>query len=169
MKRELTLAVCGFALLAVWECPVLRAQAEPAKLVSEASNLSVQTCDFLKNPALGESSTDAANRRKAWWHCLENGGGPEERFAAGASTPVNMDSERPVAGAVPSLKDSQFHLVARRDTSVSNSSPNSQPYTFDVRSVPWGKVIPASQVLRESHRLLSTLRLTRKPPPLSIQ
>jgi hypothetical protein len=78
MKRELTLAVCGFALLAVSECPVLLAQAEPAKPVSKASDLSIQTCDSLKNPALGESSTDAANRRKAWWHCLEKRPGTPE-------------------------------------------------------------------------------------------
>jgi hypothetical protein len=169
MKRELTLAVCGFALLVALECPVLLAQIEEPKPVSKAYELSIQTCDSLKNPALGESLIDAANRRKAWWHCLEKGGGVGERFAKGASPPVNMDNGRPVAGTVSSFEDSQSHPVARTDTYVPNSGPNSPPYTFTIGSGPWSKVISVSQVLRESHRLLSTLGLTRKPPQMPIQ
>ncbi len=169
MKRELTLAVCGFALLVVLECPVLLAQVEEPTPVSKTSALTIQTCDSLKNPALGESLTDTANRRKAWWHCLEKGGRAGERFAKAASPPVNMDNGRPLAGTVPSFEDSQSHSVARTGAYVPNSSPNSQPYTFTVGSGPWSKVISVSQVLRESHRLLSTLGLTRKPPQLSIQ
>jgi hypothetical protein len=169
MKRELTLAVCGFALLVVLECPVLLAQIEEPKPVSKTSELSIQTCDSMKNPALGESLTDAANRRKAWWHCLEKGGGAGERFAEGASTPVNINTGSPVAGTVSSFEASQSHPVARTDTYVPNSGPNSPPYTFTVGSGPWSKVISVSQVLHESHRLLSTLGLTRKPPQLSRQ
>ncbi len=169
MKRELTLAVCGFALLVVLECPVLFAQIEEPKPVSKTSELSIQTCDSLKNPALGESLTDTANRRKAWWHCLEKGGRAGERFAEGASTPVNINTGSPVAGTMSSFEDSQSHPVARTDAYVPNSGPNSQHYTFTVGSGPWSKVISVNQVLHESHRLLSTLGLTHKPPQLSRQ
>ena len=169
MKRELTLAVCVFALLVVLECPFLPAQTEDAKPVSKTSGLSMQTCDSLKNPALGESLTDAANRRKAWWHCLEKGGGVGERFAEGASTPVNMDNRRLGTGGVPSFVDSQSPPVTRIGIGVRSSSPNSQPETFTVRIGQWSKVISANQILRGSHRFLSTLGLTRKTPPLPIQ
>lgn len=169
MKRELTLADYGFALLAVLECPVLLAQAEPAKPVSKASDPSIQTCDSLKNPVLGESSTDAANRHKAWWHCLEKREGAGERVAEGASTPVEMDNGRLVAGGVPGFVDGQSLPVTRTDIYVRNSGPNSQPYTFTVGSGPWSKVISASQVLRESHRFLAAVGLTRKTPQPPIQ
>ena len=169
MKREQTLAVCGFALLVVLECPVLPAQTEAAKPVSKASELSIQTCDSLKNPAPGESFTDAANRRKAWWHCLEKGESAAERSAEGLSTRVGMDDGRLVAGAVPSFVDSQPPPVTRTDTYVRNSSPNSQPDTFTVRIGAWSKVISVNQVLRDGHRFLATLGLTRKTPQPSIQ
>ena len=55
MKRELTLAVYGVALLVALECPVLLAQTERAIPVRKASDLSVPTCDSLKNQAPGES------------------------------------------------------------------------------------------------------------------
>jgi hypothetical protein len=169
MMREQTLVVCGFALLVVLECPVLPAQTEDAKPVSKASELSIQTCDSLKNPAPGESLTDVANRHKAWWNCLEKGEGAGERPSEVVSPPVNMDNGRLVAGAVPSFVDSQSLPVTRPDTYVRNSSPNSQPDTFTVRIGPWSKVISTSQVLRESHRFLATLGLTRKTPQPPIQ
>jgi hypothetical protein len=169
MRRDLTLAVCGFALLVVLECPVLPAQTENAKPVSKTSELSIQTCDSLKNPAPGESLTDAANRHKAWWHCLEKGEGAGGRFSEGVSTPVNMDNGRLVAGAVPSFVDSQSPPVTRIGIDVRSSSPNSQPETFTVGIGQWSKVISASQILRGSHWFLSTLGLTRKTPQPSIQ
>ena len=169
MRREQTLAVCGFALLVVLECPVLPAQTEDAKPVSKASELSIQTCDSLKNPAPGESLTDAANRHKAWLHCLEKGEGAGGRFSEGVSTPANMDNGRLGSGAEPSFVDSQSPPVTRIGIGVRSSSPNSQPETFTVRIGQWSKVISASQILRGSHRFLSTLGLTRKTPPLSIQ
>ena len=169
MKREQTLAVCGFALLVVLECPVLPAQTEDAKPVSKASELSVQTCDSLKNSALGESLTDAANRNKAWWHCLEKGEGAGRRFSEGVPTSTNINNGRLAAGAMPSFVDSQSPPMTRTDINVRNSSSVREPFTFTVGSGPWRKVIPVSQVLRDGHRFLSTLGLTHKSPQPSIQ
>jgi hypothetical protein len=169
MRREQILAVCGLALLVVLESPVLPAQTEDAKPVSKTSELSIQTCDSLKNPAPGESLTDAANRHKAWLHCLEKGEGAGGRFSEGVSTPVNMDNERPIAGAVPSFVDIQSPVVTRTDIYVRNSSSVREPFTFTIGSGPWRKVISVNQVLRDGHRFLSTLGLTHKSPQPSIQ
>ena len=169
MRREQTLAVCGFALLVVLECPVLPAQTADEKPVSKTSELSIQTCDSLKNPAPGESLADAANQYKAWLHCLEKGERAGGRLSEGVSTPVNMDNGRFGTGAVPSFVDSQSPPVTRIGIDVRSFSPNSQPETFTVRIGQWSKVISASQILRGSHRFLSTLGLTRKTPPLPIQ
>jgi len=65
MKRELTLAVCVFALLVVLECPVLLAQAELAKPVSKASAPSMQTCDSLRlSMSPWESSFEARSAER---------------------------------------------------------------------------------------------------------
>ena len=76
MKHELTLAVCGVALLAALECPVLLVQTERANPVRKASDLSVPTCDSLKNPASGESLTPCrrCDSHRFWfdgevWQC----------------------------------------------------------------------------------------------------
>jgi hypothetical protein len=164
MKRELTLAVCGLALLVPLECPILLAQAERATPASQPSGLSIQACDSLKKPAPGESSTDAAKRHKAWWLCLEKEEGAGGSFAERESIPVDPENRRPVAGAVPGFADSQSLPATRTDIYVRNSNPNSQPHTFTLSSGPWSKVISVSQVRRESHRVLATLRLTRKTP-----
>ncbi|MGA2986535.1 MAG: hypothetical protein ABSG32_22265 [Terriglobia bacterium] len=168
MKRELTLTICGFAILVVLECPVLLAQTERAKPVSNASDLSIQTCDSLKNTVPGESLTDAAIRHKAWWHCLEKREGAAEGIAEDLPTPADMDNWRLVAGAVSGFVDTQSLPVTRTDIFVRNSSPIRQPHTFTVKSGPWSKVISASQVRRETHQVLSTLGLTRKTPQASI-
>ena len=169
MRRELTFALCVFAFLVALECPVLPAQTEDAKPASKTSGLSNQGCDSLKNPAPGESLTDAANRHRAWWHCLEKGEGAGTRLSDGMSPPAIMDNRRLVAGVVPSFVDSQSPPVTRIGIDVRSSSPNSQPETFTVRIGQWSKVISANQILRGSHRFLSTLGLTRKTPPLPIQ
>jgi hypothetical protein len=167
--RDLILAVCTFALLVALECPVLLAQAELAKPVSETSDLSIQTCDSLKNPAPGESLTDAANWHNAFWHCLKSRVGLGQWYVEGRFTAVDMDNRQFVAGTVPVLVDSQSRPAARKATYFPNPIPNNQPYTFTVRSGPWSKVISASQVLRESHRFLEKLGLTRKTPQPLIQ
>ena len=169
MKRQLTLAVYGVALLVALECPVLLAQTERANPVWKASDLSVQTCDSLKKLAPGESLADAANRHKAWWHCLETEESGAGRFAGDLSKPVDIDNGRLVAGAVPRLVESQSPPATRTDTYVNSSSPIRPPFTFTIGSGPQSNVISASQILRESRRLLAKLRLTRKTPQLSIQ
>jgi hypothetical protein len=167
MKRDMTLVVCVFAVLAVLECPALLAQAEPARPVANASDPSVQTCDSLISPAQGESPTDAANRLNAWWHCLEIGAGGKP--PAVVPPPANMDSGRPAAGAVPGFTESQLLPVNQPDTLIRDPSPNSQPDTFTFRIGGWSKVISTRPLLRESHRVLVTFGLTRKAPPPPIQ
>lgn len=169
MRREQTLSVCGFALLVVLESPVLPAQTENATPVSKASELSIQTCDSVKNPAPGESLTDAANRQNAWWHCLEKREAVGRRSSEGVPTSTNFNNGRLVGGVVPSFVDSQSPPVTRIGIGVRNSSPIREPFIFTVGSGPWRKVIPVSQVLRDGHRFLATLGLTRKTPQPSIQ
>jgi hypothetical protein len=169
MRREQTLAFCGFAFLVVLECPVLPAQTEDAKPVSKTSGLSLQTCDSLKNPAPGESLTDAANRHKAWWECLEKEEGAGERLSDGMSHPAIMDNGRLVAGGGLRLVDRQSLPVTRTDIDTRNSSSVREPFTFTVGSGPWRKVIPVNQVLRDGHRFLSRLGLTHKTPQPSVQ
>ena len=169
MRREQALAVCGFAFLVVLECPVLPAQTEDAKPVSKTSGLSMQTCDSLKNPAPGESLTDAATRHKAWWECLEKGEGAGARLSEGMSPPAITDNGRLITGAGPRLVDRQSPPVTRTDIDVRNSSSVREPFTFTVGSGPWRKVISVNQVLRDGHRFLATLGLTRKTPQPLIQ
>jgi hypothetical protein len=169
MRREQTLAVCGFAWLVVFEYPVLLAQNKDAKPELKTSELSIQTCDYLKKPAPGESLTDAANRQKAWWECLENGEGAGARLSEGMSTPVIMGNGRVVAGVGPRFVDRQSPPVTRTDINVRNSSSVKEPFTFTLGSGPWRKVISVNQVLRDGHRFLSTLGLTHKTPQPSMQ
>jgi hypothetical protein len=167
MKRELTLAVCGFVLLVIMECPGLLAQAELAKPALNASDPFMQTCDSLNNPAPGESQADAVNRHKAWWHCLESGEGAGARLFEGMSPPVNVHNVRLVAGAGSSFADRQSLPVTQPDADVHNASPTKEPFIFTVGSGPWSKVISVNQVLRGSHQFLVTLglaRKTRQPP-----
>jgi len=167
MKRDLTFVVWIFALLAVLESPVLLAQAEPARLVTNPSDSSAQACDSLISPAQGESPTDAANRLRVWWHCLEIGAGGKP--SAGVPPPANMENGRYAAGVAPSLTDSQFAPVSQPDTFGRTSNPDSQPDTFTVKIGGWSKVISARPLLRESHRVLATFGLTRKAPPPPMQ
>jgi hypothetical protein len=169
MRRELTLALFGLALLVLLQCPILPAQTEDAKPISKTSDLSIPTCDSLKNPDPGESSTDAANRHKAWWYCLEKGEGTGETLSEGVLASTNGNNGLVVAGAVPHLVDSQSTPVTGTGIEVRSASPIPQPFTFTVGSGPWRKVISVNQVLRDGHRFLASLGLTHKTPQPSIQ
>jgi hypothetical protein len=169
MKREQTLAVCGFALLVILECPVMPAQTGDANPVLKTSELFIQTCDSLKNPTLGETLTDAANRHQAWWHCLEKGEGAGAGLSEGKSPPENLDNGRFASRAVPGFVGSPSPAITRTDVDVHTSSPAREPFVFTLGSGPWRKVISVNLVLRDGHRFLSTLRLTHKAPRPSIQ
>ena len=142
MKATMTLAVCGLPLLAALECPVLPAQTEDAKPVSIPSELTIHTCDSLKDPKV--FADDPSLRMLVWKNCLEDDKHIQEFMDKQLVKKADVYKGQLAIVAKPSVRRAETFLLKRLDIYVLTSSPWKYQYSLTTSCGKWNKTSAGS-------------------------